>query len=112
MNQECVMVISTYPKVDLAKQAALDFVNKKLVACVHIVEGVTSVYPWEGQVMSEPEVQLQMKTTRARLPELQQVLCAHHPYDVPECIVLPIVGGHLGYLSWVEEAVSSVSRTT
>jgi periplasmic divalent cation tolerance protein len=30
-----------------------------------------------------------------------------HPYDVPEVLALPVVGGHGPYLRWVEDAVEA-----
>jgi periplasmic divalent cation tolerance protein len=30
-------------------------------------------------------------------------LIALHPYDVPEAIVVPIIGGYAPYLNWVRE---------
>ena len=30
-----------------------------------------------------------------------------HPYDVPEVLALPVVGGHGPYLRWVEDEVEA-----
>jgi periplasmic divalent cation tolerance protein len=32
-----------------------------------------------------------------------QALAQMHPYDVPEIIVLPVIGGAAPYLDWVRE---------
>jgi len=40
----------------------------------------------------------QVDTLKARLLEL-------HPYEVPEVVVIPIVGGHQAYLDWLAEQV-------
>jgi periplasmic divalent cation tolerance protein len=32
-----------------------------------------------------------------------------HPYELPEIIVLPIIGGDEGYLDWISESVKKSS---
>jgi periplasmic divalent cation tolerance protein len=46
-----------------------------------------------------------MKTTQSRLDALEARLKAIHPYDLPELIVLPVIGGNEAYLRWVREGV-------
>jgi periplasmic divalent cation tolerance protein len=47
-----------------------------------------------------------LKTTVARLPALKARIRELHPYELPEVIALPIIGGDSDYLRWIEEAVS------
>jgi periplasmic divalent cation tolerance protein len=47
-----------------------------------------------------------LKTTVARLPALNARIRELHPYELPEVIALPIMGGDSDYLRWIEEAVS------
>jgi periplasmic divalent cation tolerance protein len=65
-----------------------------------------SVYRWKGGVEAEPERQLIMKTTAARVPALRARLIELHDYDVPEFIVLPIIDGSDPYLSWIRESTA------
>jgi periplasmic divalent cation tolerance protein len=44
-----------------------------------------------------------MKTSAARLRELEREVKRLHSYDVPEFIVLPIVAGSKEYLKWIGE---------
>ena len=50
------------------------------------------------------EVLLMLKTTVARLRELERLILARHPYDTPEFIVLSIRGGSRKYLDWLERS--------
>ena len=46
---------------------------------------------------------IHIKTTYARHQAVVQALAQMHPYDVPEIIVLPVIGGAAPYLDWVRE---------
>jgi uncharacterized protein involved in tolerance to divalent cations len=65
-----------------------------------------STYRWKGQVETDRERQLIMKTTVARIAALRARVHELHDYDVPEFIVLPIVGGSDAYLNWIRESTA------
>lgn len=89
-----------------ADRLADALVGERLAACVTLLPGVQSVYRWEGRVERAEEVQLLVKTTRARFPALRERLVELHPYDVPELLALEAVDGLPAYLDWVtREAV-------
>lgn len=102
-----VVFITTPPDQGTAIAGAL--VRNRLAACVQIVDSVTSVYEWEGVLETEPEALLVVKTTRERVPAISRYLDAHHPYDVPECVFVPITAGSEAYLSWLGKTLGSVS---
>jgi len=95
------VVLVTAPSEAVASMLAERVVTDGLVACVNIVAGVRSVYRWQGAVASATEQLLIMKTTHDRLAALQASIVALHPYDVPEVIALPVVGGLPAYLQWI-----------
>ncbi len=71
-------------------------------ACVNIVPGVESVYRWKGKIRRSGEMLLIIKTSQKKWKSLKQFIADHHPYDLPECIALPITAGLKEYLSWLE----------
>ncbi|MEM7246610.1 MAG: divalent-cation tolerance protein CutA [Acidobacteriota bacterium] len=97
---EPVLVVTTHPE-EGAEAFARSLVERRLAACVQVLPGVRSSYRWEGRVETEPELRLDIKTTRAAAARLRDALPELHPYDVPELIVLPIVDGLPAYLDWV-----------
>lgn len=84
---------------------AHDLVERRLAACVNIVERVQSIYRWEGQVTEEREQLLIIKTTDARVDELREALIAQHPYDTPEFVVVPISAVSDSYGEWLLRSV-------
>lgn len=101
------IVFVTAPEGETATRLAHGLVEAGLAACVNVVSGVRSVYRWEGRILEEGEHLLVIKTTDGRVAELERWVDAHHPYDVPEVIVVPVIGGAEAYLSWVESSVES-----
>ena len=99
-------VTTTLPDQPSADRLAAVLVQERLAACAQVVGPVSSTYRWEGAVEHAMECYCHLKTTLARLPALQARIRELHPYDVPEVIALPILGGNSDYLQWIEEAVS------
>src|SRR5438270_12026018 len=91
------IVMTTIGSKGEAEDMAWELVERKVAACVNIIEMHTSVYRWKGEVKSEKECLLLMKTTAAMLDELFAAIHELHPYDVPECIALAIERGSSKY---------------
>ncbi len=99
------IVLVTCASVGEARRIGRSVVEKKLAACTNILVGVESIYRWKGKVERAREVLLVMKTTAARLRELEREVKRVHGYEVPEFIALPIVAGSQEYLEWVGKSV-------
>ena len=97
------VVLVTCGSIAEARRIGRAVVEHNLAACANIVSGVESIYRWKGKVERAREVLVIMKTTAARLRELEREVERLHSYDVPEFIVLPIVAGSKGYLRWIQD---------
>jgi periplasmic divalent cation tolerance protein len=102
-----VVVLSTFPSVEVAATVARTLVEERLAACVNVVAPVQSIYRWEGAIHDAAEVLAIIKTTAARVVAMRDRLVELHPYDVPEAIELPVAGGHTPYLAWVTGEVTN-----
>ena len=103
MNPDAILILSTVPDAETAERIASVLVEAKLAACVNILPAVRSVYRWRGAVEKAEENQLLIKTTAARYREVEEAIRAHHPYEVPEIIALPVTGGLPAYLQWLTD---------
>lgn len=99
------VVLTTVPDSKTAQKIAEFVIRKKAAACVSIVGGVRSVYRWKGMIERSKEVLLVIKTAPERYAELEQILRAMHPYDVPEILELPARRGLKQYLDWIGASV-------
>jgi len=104
---EVVVLLTTLPADADARVAARALVTARLAACVSIAGDMVSVYRWQGSVEESPERQLVIKTTRGQVARVGAWLAEHHPYEVPELLVLSVDGGGDAYLAWVRECTGS-----
>jgi periplasmic divalent cation tolerance protein len=101
MIDNVLIVLTNCPDAEVADRLARTLVEQRLAACVNRLPAVNSVYRWQGAVERAIEVPLLIKSTRERLPEIQEVIRALHPYEVPEIVAIPVVAGLPAYLRWV-----------
>lgn len=103
---EVVVVLVTVPDADSGERLARTFVERRLAACVSRLGPLRSIYRWEGKVEAAEEHLLVVKTSRARVDALRDVVVELHPYGVPEFVALPVVAGLSTYLDWVAAETS------
>jgi len=103
-GKRVVLVTCGSPKE--ARKIANCVISARLAACVNIgTAPVESVYRWKGNIETSREFLLVIKTTESRLMALEKEVKRLHSNDVPEFVVLEIVGGSKEYLRWVEDSV-------
>jgi periplasmic divalent cation tolerance protein len=102
MADTVLQVQTTIDDEAVAGRLAEALVEERLAACVQVLGPIRSTYRWQGRVEITTEWLLLAKTTAARYEVLAERLRAHHPYDEPELIALPVNRGSPGYLAWVE----------
>jgi periplasmic divalent cation tolerance protein len=102
-HPDAVIVLTTWPAAEDAGPAAAALVQERLAACVNVLPEMDSTYRWKSAVEQERERQMIIKTTRPRVDALLTRLKQLHSYDVPEALVIPVVGGSEAYLTWLGE---------
>jgi periplasmic divalent cation tolerance protein len=97
-----VVLVTAPPR--RARALARRLVGARLAACASLVPGVRSIYRWKGAVEEASETLLVLKTRAALVPALEAAVRAHHPYEVPEFLVLPVARGLPAYLRWIDSS--------
>ena len=106
-NQEdYLLVISTCPNQDVAKQLAGKIIDEHLAACVNILPNIVSVYKWQGSMEESSESMMLIKSTKQQYENLQSLIVEEHPYELPEVIAVPISGGLPEYLAWINNVIN------
>ncbi len=72
-----------FPDRAAAEQAAAKLLDENLIACANMVEGVHSLFEWDGERGSGSECGVLFKTHADRLAEAVARIEALHPYDTP-----------------------------
>jgi periplasmic divalent cation tolerance protein len=98
---ELVVILCTFPSGNDWGEIAQTLLGERLCACVNQVREVSSVYRWQGEIVTNREVVCVIKSTAARYSELVERLTELHPYDVPEIVRLSVESVNQAYLDWV-----------
>jgi len=101
------LIYCTCPNQETAELIARHLVAGKLVACVNILPGVSSVYEWQGQIETAQEHLLLVKSRTDRYAAIETAIKAIHPYEIPEIIAVAIDNGSKDYLQWIDSCVST-----
>ena len=104
------LVLVTAPNLKVARPLAQAVVKRRLAACANLIPEIESHYWWQGKIESSAEVLLLVKTTKAKLPALEKLILAEHPYDTPEFIALSVHSGNERYLAWIANSLTAVKN--
>jgi len=104
-NMNFYLFIVTVPNVEEGKKIARILVESKLAACVNIINNISSIYRWKGEIQVDNEHLLLIKTTENKAESLIQKIIAIHSYSEPECIGMKIDKGSQKYLNWIKDVV-------
>ncbi len=97
----CVEIKTTFLDETQAQVYAREVVTRKLVACAQVSGPLCSVYQWDGELAQTTEWVVTLKTSRMRQAQLWEYTSSCHPYEMPQWLVTPVLGGDLGYMSWL-----------
>lgn len=97
------IINSTASNKDEALKISEYLVKNKLIACCNIIENVTSVYYWGGNLNIDNEVLMIMKTKTELYDKVEKEIKKMHGYDVPEIVCTPLISGNKDYLNWIDE---------
>ena len=103
MPGKILLALSTFPDAEIARRISNQLVSERFAACANIFASVESIYRWKGTIESGNETFVVFKLSEDRQSAFQDKLRSLHPYDVPEIICVPVVGGLPEYLQWVTD---------
>lgn len=101
-NNLCFAYITTGSKEE-AKKIGKALVDQSLAACVNILDGMESIYKWDGKIEEANEVILIAKTVESNMSRLTELVCELHSYECPCIISLPVSNeqGNPSYIDWL-----------
>ncbi len=98
---ECLEVEVTCPDEDSARAIATACLKARLIACANILPRVESLFCWQGQIDSETESLLRMKTPASNFAIACEMIHKHHPYALPAIVALPLRAMGPGVADWI-----------
>ena len=82
------VVLTTAANRDEAARLGRTLVEERLAACATLIPNVESFYLWQGEVETDAETLLLLKTGTDQLEALEARLRELHSYETPEFLVL------------------------
>ena len=101
-----VIVIVTTPSKQEAEKIAQRLLDERLIACANIIGPVSSLFRWSGKIERAEEYLMLLKSRKDLFEKLAETVKALHSYEVPEILVLPVVGGSEAYLDRLGSCLS------
>ncbi len=100
------IVYSTIDDIKKARRIAHTLVEEQLVACVNIIPNIESIYKWKGKIEMDNECVLIAKTVDKNVKKTITRIKSLHSYELPDIIVIPIIGGFKEYLNYITNETS------
>ena len=102
-TEPVMLAYITAPTRDEALKIARTLVQERLAACANVLDGMTSIYWWQGQVQQEGEVSLIVKTRADLLEALTARVREIHSDTIPCVVAWTVAGGNQPFLDWIRE---------
>lgn len=98
-----ILYVTTSDKNE-AQKIGRAIVEQNLAACANILDGMQSIYKWDGEIQEDNECVLLIKTHYSRVQKVTRLIKEMHSYEVPCVISLTITEdeGNEEYLEWIE----------
>lgn len=97
-----ISIFITAPDKREAKKISSALLDMRMIACANIIDNIESYFWWKGKKEKTRECLVIAKTKKSRLSKIIKKVKSIHPYEVPEIIALPIIGGYKQYLEWID----------
>lgn len=98
---QVLFVYVTAGDLEEAERIGEAVVDARLAACANVLEGMRSIFRWQGSVQKGREAILILKTREDLFDELKQRIVELHSYELPCIVAMPIAAGHEPFLDWI-----------
>ena len=109
-SEKLCWVYMTAGTFEEARNIGQILVEKNLVACVNLLENMTSIYNWGDKLEEGHEVVMIAKTRKKLMSKLVETVNFHHSYECPCILDLPIQGGSPEFLTWIETETDHIEE--
>jgi periplasmic divalent cation tolerance protein len=101
------LVWCPFPDREAAINVADRLLQERLVACANLIDGMTSIFMWQGNPGRSTECGVLFKTDASRLAEAVARIEALHPYDAPAVMGWPCAEAGSATRAWLAEATAA-----
>ncbi len=108
---QAIVVITTAGTEDQANLLAQELVERRHSCCVNIVPVHRSIYRWQGEICTDSEYMLVIKSREEEYEAIEKAIKELHSYDLPEILCFNVSRGEEGFLQWIMSCADSGARS-
>lgn len=99
-----IVVVTTVGTEEQANLLAREIVARRQAACVNLIPRVRSVYRWKGQICTDGEIVLVIKTLEDEFDAVAETIRELHDYELPEILAFNVRFGDPRFLQWITDS--------
>ena len=100
-----IIALTTVPTLESAQKIGNLAVEQKLSACVNRIKIDAATYQWENAIHNDAEYLLMFKTSKEQSTQLEEMVCALHPYDTPMFCLIKTEYVNKAYEDWLTSSL-------
>ena len=105
---DILLIYVTCASVEEAKKIGKKLLEKRLCACVNIIDNANPMFLWppkSGKIDESQETILLVKTLEKKYSGVEREITKLHSYDTPCIIAIPAVHVAGKYYDWLKEEI-------
>ena len=101
MSDKPILVCTSVNDIKAARDIAIKLLTKKYSPCINIVSNNESIYVWNNDIETTNEYILFIKSVKSKFKNIEKLILAMHPYEIPEILAIDINHINMKYLKWM-----------
>lgn len=99
MENQLIIIKTTFSKKSEAKKLAKILLIQKLAACVSFSK-IESFYIWNKKIANSKEILVEIKTKASLYDKIEKIILQNHQYEIPQILAIKIDQSFLKYKNW------------
>ena len=101
MSDKPILVCTSVNDIKAARNIANELLTKKYSPCINIFSNNESIYVWNSDIETTNEYILFIKSVKSKFKDIEKLILAIHPYEIPEILAIDINHINMKYLEWM-----------
>tara|TARA_B100000003_G_scaffold109169_1_gene97709 strand:+ start:197 stop:520 length:324 start_codon:yes stop_codon:yes gene_type:complete len=101
MSDIPILVCTSVNDIKAARDIANKLLTKKYSPCINILSNNESIYVWNNNIENTNEYILLIKSDKSKFKNIEKLILAMHPYEIPEILAIDINHINMKYLKWM-----------
>ena len=100
-----ILVCTSVNDMKAARDMANKLLTKKYSPCINIFSNNESIYVWNSDIETTNEYILFIKSVKSKFKDIEKLILAIHPYEIPEILAIDINHINMKYLKWMRDCI-------